>query len=128
MYRYHEQVEVKDELLQTALDAKFSPKQHPDLMTQLLATESATLCFQSEFDFHLGCGYDGSGDNRLGEMLEDLRQRLAVEAGVAARGRNQRRRKQRVRFQHNAGSGRSLGSAHSGALSREDSASNMERQ
>lgn len=59
--------------------------------------------------------------------MEALRQRLGDNLDAAARGRQQRRRKQRVRFEQNRGSGRSLNSCGSGGLGREDSASNMEQ-
>jgi ribA/ribD-fused uncharacterized protein len=68
---------VKDEVMLKALRAKFS--QHPYLRTELLATGDAILVEHTTNDSYWADGGDGSGRNRLGELLMQVRADLAVE-------------------------------------------------
>lgn len=72
--------EVKDDVMRRALRAKFS--QHPDLRSQLLATRDAVLVEHTGNDAYWADGGDGSGRNRLGELLMKVRDELR-EAGKA---------------------------------------------
>lgn len=65
---------VKDDLMRKALAAKFS--QHADLRQMLLATGSAVIVEHTKNDHYWGDGGDGSGQNMLGRMLMELRDRL----------------------------------------------------
>lgn len=65
---------VKDEVMLTALRAKFT--QHPDLRALLLGTGQATLVEHTANDHYWADGGDGSGRNRLGELLMQVREEL----------------------------------------------------
>jgi N-glycosidase YbiA len=69
--------EVRDDVMRRALHAKFT--QHPDLRTLLLSTGDAELIENSPIDWYWGCGKDGTGTNRLGQLLMELRDRLRRE-------------------------------------------------
>lgn len=73
---------VKDDVMRRALYAKFT--QHPELRTLLLATGTAELVENTPVDAYWGCGKDGTGKNRLGILLVELRERLCQE-GIAER-------------------------------------------
>lgn len=62
---------VKDDVMREALRAKFT--QHPDLREMLLSTGEARLVEHTTNDSYWGDGGDGSGRNRLGELLMELR-------------------------------------------------------
>ncbi len=66
---------VKDEVMLKAVRAKFS--QHPYLRTELLATGDAILVEHTTNDSYWADGGDGSGRNRLGELLMQVRAELA---------------------------------------------------
>ena len=68
----------KEAVMRKALEAKF--RQHPDLAAALLATGTAKLVEHTDGDAYWGDGGDGSGKNRLGILLMELRARLADEA------------------------------------------------
>lgn len=70
--------DVRDDVMLVALRAKFT--QHADLCARLLATGDAPLAEHTTNDFYWGDGGDGSGRNRLGEMLMQVRSELAGEA------------------------------------------------
>ena len=59
----------------TALRAKFS--QHPQLASLLLSTGGARLVEHTTNDRYWADGGDGTGRNRLGELLMQVRQELA---------------------------------------------------
>ena len=59
-----------------ALRAKF--KQHKDLQERLLATYPRELVEDSPMDSYWGVGKNGDGRNRLGRLLEQLREELRV--------------------------------------------------
>src|SRR5204863_5118997 len=58
---------VKDELMREALLAKFT--QHPGLRSLLLETGDRELIEHTKKDSYWGDGGDGSGKNRLGQLL-----------------------------------------------------------
>jgi N-glycosidase YbiA len=65
---------VKDDVMRQALKAKFT--QHPGLRALLLSTGDAPLVEHTRNDKYWGDGGDGSGKNRLGLLLMELRQEL----------------------------------------------------
>lgn len=62
---------VKDDVMQAALHAKFT--QYPELRALLLGTGDAILVEHTRNDAYWADGGDGSGRNRLGELLMELR-------------------------------------------------------
>jgi len=62
---------VKDTVMTEALLAKFTT--HDDIRAVLLSTGDAPMVENSPHDYYWGCGKDGSGKNRLGQLLVDLR-------------------------------------------------------
>jgi ribA/ribD-fused uncharacterized protein len=65
---------VKDAVMLDALRAKFT--QHADLRALLLSTGEARLVEHTANDSYWGDGGDGSGRNRLGQLLMQLRDEL----------------------------------------------------
>ena len=65
---------VKDSVMFDAVLAKFS--QHDNLGTLLLSTGDATLVEHTANDAYWGDGGDGSGKNRLGQILMQVRDQL----------------------------------------------------
>ncbi len=65
---------VKDAVMLTALRAKFT--QHPKLRRLLLGTKDARLVEHTRRDFYWGDGGNGSGKNRLGQLLMRVRDEL----------------------------------------------------
>jgi N-glycosidase YbiA len=63
--------QVKEGIMREALEAKFT--QHPKLKTLLLSTGEAQLVEHTRNDCYWGDGGDGSGKNRLGHLLMELR-------------------------------------------------------
>ncbi|HZE99489.1 MAG TPA: NADAR family protein [Planctomycetota bacterium] len=61
----------KDEIMLGALRAKFG--QHEDLKRLLLGTGERKIVEHTKYDRYWGDGGDGSGRNRLGELLMQLR-------------------------------------------------------
>jgi ribA/ribD-fused uncharacterized protein len=70
---------VKDGVMLDALRAKFG--QHDDLRALLLATGDARLVEHTVHDAYWGDGGDGSGRNRLGELLMRVRDELREGRG-----------------------------------------------
>ncbi len=68
---------VKEDIMRQALAAKFS--QHPKLGTLLLSTGDAELVEHTKNDVYWGDGGDGTGKNRLGQLLMELRSQLRAE-------------------------------------------------
>ena len=64
---------VKDSIMHGAVLAKFT--QHADLREILLGTGNATIVEHTEKDRYWGDG-DGSGENRLGQILMQVREEL----------------------------------------------------
>jgi ribA/ribD-fused uncharacterized protein len=67
---------VKDDVMLTGLRAKFA--QHPYLRSQLLETGDAILVEHTANDAYWADGGNGSGRNRLGELLMQVRTELAA--------------------------------------------------
>lgn len=71
---------VKEIVMYTALVAKFS--QHPDLAELLLRSGDRPLIEHTRNDAYWGDGGDGSGLNRLGELLMRVRTELRSAANL----------------------------------------------
>lgn len=70
----------RDEVMRDAVRAKFT--QHADIRQILLDTGEQTLVEHTKNDSYWGDGGDGSGQNRLGQILMEIRaELLAGEAG-----------------------------------------------
>jgi N-glycosidase YbiA len=68
---------VKEEVMMVALRAKFT--QHPELGELLIGTGDAELVEHTRNDHYWADGGDGSGKNRLGALLMELRAELVGE-------------------------------------------------
>jgi len=66
--------EVKEDVMRTALRAKF--RAHADLRTLLLGTGDRPLIEDAASDAYWGCGKSGTGLNRLGVLLMEVRAEL----------------------------------------------------
>jgi ribA/ribD-fused uncharacterized protein len=66
--------QVKDEVMRKAVLQKFST--HADIREILLATADEVLVENSPIDYYWGCGKDGSGKNKLGQILMEIREIL----------------------------------------------------
>lgn len=76
---------MKEEVMFTGLYYKFTF--NPDLADKLLETGRAILIENSPYDYYWGIGKDGSGKNRLGNLLMILRSELyEKETKKVARG------------------------------------------
>ncbi len=73
---------VREAVMLNALRAKFS--QHPDLRVRLLATGETVLAEHTANDYYWGDGGDGSGQNRLGALLMQVRHELRDQTGSSA--------------------------------------------
>jgi N-glycosidase YbiA len=67
---------VKDSIMMEALRAKFT--QHEDLKAILVGTGTAKLVEHTANDSYWADGGDGSGKNRLGILLMELREELKI--------------------------------------------------
>lgn len=65
---------VKENIMRKALWEKFTQKRH--LRTKLLGTQQRDLVERSPYDSYWGDGGNGTGHNRLGELLMELRSKL----------------------------------------------------
>jgi ribA/ribD-fused uncharacterized protein len=65
---------VKDEIMQRAVLRKFTT--HENLRQILLGTGNEDLVENFPIDYYWGCGKDGSGKNKLGEILIAVREIL----------------------------------------------------
>lgn len=74
---------VRDDAMLRALRAKFA--QHPSLREQLIATGGAKLVERTSNDRYWADAGDGSGLNRLGELLEVVRAELATDSAKPSR-------------------------------------------
>jgi len=68
---------VKNDVMYRALKAKF--RQHPDLRSLLLSTGNAKLVEHTVNDKIWADGGDGSGQNRLGELLQRVRDEIRFQ-------------------------------------------------
>jgi ribA/ribD-fused uncharacterized protein len=71
--------DVRDDVMRRAVAAKFD--QHSDLAEKLIATGDALLIEDAPRDYYWGCGVDGSGENMLGQVLMEVRERLMRISG-----------------------------------------------
>ncbi len=84
--------QVKDSVMQLALRKKFMT--HPRLHERLLASGTAKLVERAPHDRYWGSGQDGTGLNRLGTLLMQVRRELRAlpaPADKAARPKRKRR-------------------------------------
>ena len=65
---------IKDKVMYDAVLAKFT--QHQDIQQILLNTGEQSIVEDSPIDYYWGCGKDGSGKNKLGEILVKVRTEL----------------------------------------------------
>lgn len=65
---------IKDQIMYRAVLAKFQA--HPDIRHILLETGDEPIIENAPRDYYWGCGADGSGKNRLGQILMDVRTHL----------------------------------------------------
>ena len=68
---------VKDSIMRDAVLAKFS--QHADLKEIMLSTADARLVEHTFNDSYWGDGGDGSGQNKLGQILMSVREELRTD-------------------------------------------------
>lgn len=69
---------VKDDIMREGRHAKFN--QHPNLRSLLLSTGEAEIIEHTSKDGYWGDGGGGSGRNRLGELLMELRRKLRSQS------------------------------------------------
>ncbi|HEY9618213.1 MAG TPA: NADAR family protein [Microcoleaceae cyanobacterium] len=67
--------QVKDDVMRAAVLQKFNT--HADIRAILLATGDEELVENSPIDYYWGCGKDGSGQNKLGQILVEVRDILS---------------------------------------------------
>lgn len=72
---------VKDDVMREALRAKFS--QHANARDLLLGTGDALIVERTKKDRYWGDGGDGSGLNRLGQLLMEVRKELRADSAAA---------------------------------------------
>ncbi len=72
---------VKDRIMHEAVLAKFT--QHGDLRAILLGTDKTVIVEHTANDRYWGDGGDGSGRNRLGEILMQVREALRPSERVS---------------------------------------------
>jgi len=65
---------VKEDVMRRALRAKFTT--HAELRDLLLGTGDEEIVENAPGDYYWGCGRDGTGKNRLGALLMELRSEL----------------------------------------------------
>jgi ribA/ribD-fused uncharacterized protein len=70
--------QVKDDVMKRAVLRKFET--HADIREVLLATGDELLVEKAAKDYYWGCGKDGSGKNRLGQILMEIRATLRQPA------------------------------------------------
>jgi ribA/ribD-fused uncharacterized protein len=66
--------EVKEEIMHAACLKKFQA--HPELCQRLLSTGDEELIESAPNDYFWGCGRNGSGQNKLGQILMQVREEL----------------------------------------------------
>jgi ribA/ribD-fused uncharacterized protein len=63
--------QVKDDVMRKAVLQKF--RTHADIREILLETRDEVLVENSPIDYYWGCGKDGTGKNKLGQILMEVR-------------------------------------------------------
>ena len=66
--------EVKEDIMRKAVYQKFYT--HKDILNKLLATGDEELVENAPWDYYWGSGKDGTGKNRLGIILMEIRKKL----------------------------------------------------
>jgi ribA/ribD-fused uncharacterized protein len=66
--------QVKDDVMRRGVLRKFET--HADIRSVLLSTGDELIVENAPGDYYWGCGRDGTGQNRLGQILMEVRQRL----------------------------------------------------
>ena len=66
--------QVKDDVMRRAVLRKFEA--HPDIRAILLSTGDEDIVENAPGDYYWGCGKDGTGQNKLGLILMEVRKRL----------------------------------------------------
>ena len=69
--------EIKDNIMKKAVLEKFQT--HGKLKELLLSTGNEQLVESAPGDYYWGCGSDGTGKNKLGLILEEVRDQLRNE-------------------------------------------------
>ena len=82
---------VKEDVMRRAVRCKLST--HPELRALILATGDEEIVETSPSDYFWGAGLDGSGQNRLGHILMEVRAALRVEPPATAPPPKDRRKK-----------------------------------
>lgn len=70
---------VKDDIMREAVRQKFLT--HEDIRAILLDTGDEVLIENAPNDYYWGCGANGSGQNRLGQILMEIRAELRAGSG-----------------------------------------------
>ena len=70
--------EVKEAIMREALVQKF--RTHADIRQILLDTGDEELIEKAPMDYYWGCGRTGTGKNRLGVLLMEVREELRSES------------------------------------------------
>jgi N-glycosidase YbiA len=74
--------DVKDDLMRRAVLRKFET--HAGIRAVLLGTGEADLIEQTTDDYYWGCGTKGTGQNRLGQILVEVRAILRAREQAGA--------------------------------------------
>ncbi len=69
--------DIKEELMYLAVKKKFCT--HATIKEKLLATYPEDIVESSPHDYYWGCGQDGTGQNKLGQILMRVRKELREE-------------------------------------------------
>jgi ribA/ribD-fused uncharacterized protein len=69
---------VKDEIMYRAVKRKF--ELHPPLRELLLATGEEDIVESAPTDYYWGVGREGTGQNRLGKIIERIRAELRAQS------------------------------------------------
>ena len=69
---------IKDEVMYRAVKCKFA--RHPQLYALLMATGEEEIAECAPHDYYWGVGRDGTGQNRLGKIIERIRAELRAAA------------------------------------------------
>ena len=69
--------QVKDGIMQRGVLKKFET--HAKIREILLATGDELIIENAPKDYYWGCGYDGSGKNKLGQILMAVREILSQQ-------------------------------------------------
>jgi ribA/ribD-fused uncharacterized protein len=74
---------VKDEVMYRAVRRKF--ELHSPLLELLLATGDEEIVEAAPTDYYWGVGREGTGQNKLGKIIERIRAELRVDASPSGR-------------------------------------------